>query len=57
LVEVNRPSAAGANMNAEHHRELQQIRNGAEVFNVTVIESKQTPRRAVLFAVGRGGNP
>jgi pimeloyl-ACP methyl ester carboxylesterase len=33
------------------------MRDGAEAFNVTVIETKQTPRRVVLFAVGRGGNP
>jgi pimeloyl-ACP methyl ester carboxylesterase len=36
---------------------MQQIRDGAEAFNVTVIEANQTSKRVVLFAVGRGGNP
>ena len=44
-------------MNADHQSELKQLRDGAEAFNVTVIESKQTPIRAVLFAAGGGGNP
>ena len=41
----------------ERHTDTQQIRDGAEAFNVTVIEAGQTPKRVVLFAVGRGGNP
>jgi len=44
-------------MHAECHSDVQQIRDGAEAFNVTVVEAKQTSKRFVLFAVGRGGNP
>jgi pimeloyl-ACP methyl ester carboxylesterase len=44
-------------MKAECHTEMRQVRDGAETFNVTMIESNQTPKRMVLFAVGRGGNP
>jgi len=44
-------------MNAERHSDMRQIRDGAEAFNVTVIEAEQTSKRVVLFAVGRGGNP
>jgi hypothetical protein len=44
-------------MNAECRSDVQQIRDGAEAFNVTVIEANQTSKRFLLFAVGRGGNP
>ena len=44
-------------MHAECHSDVQQIRDGAEAFNVTVVEANQTSKRFVLFAVGRGGNP
>jgi pimeloyl-ACP methyl ester carboxylesterase len=44
-------------MKAECHSDIQQIRDGAEAFNVTVIEGNRTPKVVVLFAVGRGGNP
>jgi len=44
-------------MIAECHSDVQQIRDGAETFNVTVVESNQSSKRLVLFAVGRGGNP
>ncbi len=44
-------------MNAECHSDVQQISDGAEAFNVTVVEANQTSTRLVLFAVGRGGNP
>jgi hypothetical protein len=44
-------------MHAECHIDVQQIRDGDEAFNVTVVEAKQTSKRFVLFAVGRGGNP
>jgi len=44
-------------MNADGNSDLQQIRGGAEAFNVTVVEANQTSKRIVLFAVGRGGNP
>ncbi len=44
-------------MHAECHIDVQQIRDGDEAFNVTVVEAKQTSKRVVLFAVGRGGNP
>jgi len=44
-------------MNAECHSGVQQIRDGAEAFNVTVVEAQQSSKRLVLFAVGRGGNP
>jgi pimeloyl-ACP methyl ester carboxylesterase len=44
-------------MNAECHSDVQRIRDGAEAFNVTVIEANQSSKRLVLFAVGRGGNP
>jgi pimeloyl-ACP methyl ester carboxylesterase len=44
-------------MNAECHSDVQQIRDGAEAFNVTVVEAQQSSKRLVLFAVGRGGNP
>jgi pimeloyl-ACP methyl ester carboxylesterase len=36
---------------------MPQIRDGAQTFDVTVIEAGQSPRCIVLFAVGRGGNP
>ena len=45
------------NMPAQRHSDVQQIRDGAETFNVTVIEANQSSKRLVLFAVGRGGNP
>jgi len=41
-------------MNAECRSDVQQIRDGAEAFNVTVIETNQTSKRFLLFAVGRG---
>ncbi len=44
-------------MNAEGHSDVHQIRDGAEAFNVTVVEADQICKRLVLFAVGRGGNP
>jgi pimeloyl-ACP methyl ester carboxylesterase len=44
-------------MNAECHSHVQQLRDGADAFNVTVVEANQTSKRFVLFAVGRGGNP
>jgi pimeloyl-ACP methyl ester carboxylesterase len=44
-------------MIAECLRDVQQIRDGVETFNVTVVESNQSSKRFVLFAVGRGGNP
>jgi pimeloyl-ACP methyl ester carboxylesterase len=44
-------------MNAECHSDVQQIRDGAEPFDVTVVEANQISKRLVLFAVGRGGNP
>ena len=44
-------------MNAEFHSDVQQIRGGAEAFNVTAVEASQTSKRLELFAVGRGGNP
>ena len=44
-------------MNAECRIEVPQLRDGAEAFNVTVVEANQTSKRFVLFAVGRGGNP
>jgi hypothetical protein len=39
------------------HSDVQQIRDGADTFNVTVVEANQRSKRLVLFAVGRGGNP
>jgi len=36
---------------------MRQIRDGAETFHVTVLESQGSSKRVVLFAVGRGGNP
>ena len=44
-------------MHAESQSDVQQIRDGAEAFNVTVVKANQTSKRFVLFAVGRGGNP
>jgi pimeloyl-ACP methyl ester carboxylesterase len=44
-------------MNAECHSDLHQMRDGAEAFNVTVLEANRTPKRVVLFSVGRGGSP
>jgi pimeloyl-ACP methyl ester carboxylesterase len=44
-------------MNAECHSDVQQIRDGAEALDVTVVEASQRSKRLVLFAVGRGGNP
>jgi pimeloyl-ACP methyl ester carboxylesterase len=44
-------------MIARCHSDVQQIRDGAETFNVTVVEANQSSKRLVLFAVGRGGNP
>jgi len=44
-------------MIAQCHSDVQQIRDGAETFNVMVVEANQSSKRLVLFAVGRGGNP
>jgi pimeloyl-ACP methyl ester carboxylesterase len=44
-------------MHAECQSDVRQLRDGAEAFNVTVVEANQTSKRFVLFAVGRGGNP
>jgi pimeloyl-ACP methyl ester carboxylesterase len=44
-------------MDAERYSDMQQIGEGAEAFNITVVEANQTSKRFVLFAVGRGGNP
>ena len=44
-------------MIAQCHSDVQQIRDGADTFNVTVVEVNQSSKRLVLFAVGRGGNP
>jgi pimeloyl-ACP methyl ester carboxylesterase len=44
-------------MNAEFRSDVQQVRDGAEAFDVTVVDASQTSKRLVSFAVGRGGNP
>jgi hypothetical protein len=42
---------------ADCNGDLRQIRDGADAFNVTVVEADQNSKRLVLFAAGRGGNP
>jgi pimeloyl-ACP methyl ester carboxylesterase len=44
-------------MIAQCHSDVQQIRDGAETFNVMVVDANQSSKRLVFFAVGRGGNP
>lgn len=43
-------------MKKDSQTTTRQIRDGAEFFDITVVEAEQ-PSCVVLFAVGRGGNP
>ena len=43
-------------MKKDYHTTTQLVRDGAECFNVTVIEA-ENPSCVVLFSVGLGGNP